>query len=191
MRAPDRGLSRFSRRRHRWFTSRRFRRENQDGPRERLRPQPARRLHDVSPSIDAVLARLNPQQRQAATHDERPLLIVAGAGTGKTATLVQRVAWLIAQGVEPSRILLLTFTRRAAAEMLRRVDSLLRHLDVADAAATASGAAGPPAAASLRGTRVWGGTFHAVATRLLRRYGKAIGLPANFTIHDRGDSDAC
>ena len=83
-----------------------------------------------SPSIDAVLARLNPQQRQAATHDQRPLLIVAGAGTGKTATLVQRVAWLIAQGIDPSRILLLTFTRRAAAEMLRRVDSLLRHLDV-------------------------------------------------------------
>ena len=80
-----------------------------------------------SPSIDAVLARLNPQQRQAATHGEGPLLIVAGAGTGKTATLVHRVAWLIAQGVEPSRILLLTFTRRAAAEMLRRVDGLLRH----------------------------------------------------------------
>ena len=68
---------------------------------------------------------------QAATHDDRPLLIVAGAGTGKTATLVQRVAWLIARGVEPSRILLLTFTRRAAAEMLRRVDNLLRHLDAA------------------------------------------------------------
>ncbi|MGO8689002.1 MAG: ATP-dependent helicase [Thermoguttaceae bacterium] len=132
-----------------------------------------------SPAIEAVLARLNPQQRQAATHDDRPLLIVAGAGTGKTATLVQRVAWLIARGVEPSRILLLTFTRRAAAEMLRRVDSLLRHL----AAASESPSSAP------RGTQVWGGTFHAVATRLLRRYGKAIGLAPNFTIHDRTDSE--
>ncbi len=139
-------------------------------------------------SIDAVLARLNPRQREAATHDDSPLLIVAGAGTGKTATLVQRAAWLIARGVEPSRILLLTFTRRAAAEMLRRVDHLLRHLDAAVAAELSDS---PPSSPSspLRGTRVWGGTFHAVATRLLRRYGKAIGLPANFTIHDRGDSE--
>ena len=132
-----------------------------------------------SPAIEAVLARLNPQQRQAATHGDRPLLIVAGAGTGKTATLVQRVAWLIARGVEPGRILLLTFTRRAAAEMLRRVDSLLRHL----AAASESPSSAP------RGTQVWGGTFHAVATRLLRRYGKAIGLPPGFTIHDRADAE--
>src|SRR5512147_1748486 len=81
-----------------------------------------------SRSIDDLLARLNPQQRLAATHGEGPLLIVAGAGTGKTATLVHRVAWLIANGVDPGRILLLTFTRRASAEMLRRADSLLRHL---------------------------------------------------------------
>ena len=81
-----------------------------------------------SESIEAILGRLNPQQRQAATHGDGPLLIVAGAGTGKTATLVQRVAWLIAEGVDPGKILLLTFTRRAAAEMLRRVDNLLRHL---------------------------------------------------------------
>ena len=73
-------------------------------------------------AIDEVLARLNPQQRQAATHGEGPLLIVAGAGTGKTATLVHRVAWLISQGVTPGRILLLTFTRRAAAE----IDNYLR-----------------------------------------------------------------
>ena len=77
-------------------------------------------------SIDELLAKLNPQQRQAATFGDSPLLIVAGAGTGKTATLVHRVAWLIAQGVDPGRVLLLTFTRRSAAEMLHRADGLLR-----------------------------------------------------------------
>ena len=122
-------------------------------------------------TIDELLADLNPQQREAATHDDRPLLIVAGAGTGKTATLVHRVAWLIAGGVDPGRILLLTFTRRAAAEMLRRADSLLRRL-------------GRPGA-----TRVWGGTYHAIATRLLHRYGKSIGLPPDFSVHDRTDSE--
>ena len=123
-------------------------------------------------TLDDLLGRLNPQQRQAVTHGEGPLLIVAGAGTGKTTTLVHRVVWLVAQGVDPSRILLLTFTRRAAAEMLRRVDSLLRLLgrDVA-----------------LR--RIWGGTFHAVATRLLRRWARALGLPPSFTIHDRSDAE--
>ena len=79
-------------------------------------------------TIEDLLQKLNPQQREAATHGDSPLLIVAGAGTGKTATLVHRVAWLIARGVDPGRILLLTFTRRAAAEMLRRVENLLRHL---------------------------------------------------------------
>ncbi len=122
-------------------------------------------------AIDELLADLNPQQRHAATHGEGPLLIVAGAGTGKTATLVHRVAWLIAQGVEPGRILLLTFTRRAAADMLRRAENLLRRL-------------GRPGT-----TRVWGGTYHAIATRLLHRYGKAVGLPPTFSVHDRTDSE--
>ncbi len=122
-------------------------------------------------AIDELLADLNPQQREAATHGDRPLLIVAGAGTGKTATLVHRVAWLIAQGVDPGRVLLLTFTRRAAADMLRRAESLLRRL-------------GRPGA-----TRVWGGTYHAIANRLLRRYGKAVGLPPAFSVHDRTDSE--
>ncbi|MEN6405136.1 MAG: ATP-dependent helicase [Thermoguttaceae bacterium] len=122
-------------------------------------------------TIDELLSHLNPRQREAATHDDRPLLIVAGAGTGKTATLVHRVAWLIARGVPPDRILLLTFTRRAASEMLRRADGLLRRL-------------GQPGA-----TRVWSGTFHAVATRLLHRYGKSVGLPPEFSIHDRADSE--
>ena len=122
-------------------------------------------------TIDELLADLNPQQRKAAKHGDRPLLIIAGAGTGKTATLVHRVAWLIAQGVDPSRILLLTFTRRAAAEMLRRAENLLRRL-------------GQPST-----KRVWGGTYHAIATRLLHRYSKAIGLPREFTVHDRTDSE--
>jgi len=136
-------------------------------------------------AIDDILADLNPQQREAATHGDRPLLIVAGAGTGKTATLVHRVAWLIAQGVDPSRILLLTFTRRASAEMLRRVQSILQQLSQADLQAGQSDAN----LKRLHGSRVWGGTFHAIATRLLRRHGKAIGLPTEFSIHDRTDSE--
>jgi DNA helicase-2/ATP-dependent DNA helicase PcrA len=135
---------------------------------------------DAPSAIDQVLSDLNPQQRTAAEHGEGPLLIVAGAGTGKTATLVHRVAWLIATGVNPGRILLLTFTRRAAAEMLRRADAVLRRLARAQA-----GAAGN----RLTSARVWGGTFHAIATRLLRRHGKSIGLPPGFIIHDRSDSE--
>jgi len=126
---------------------------------------------------ETILAGLNPQQRTAACHGRGPLLIVAGAGTGKTATLVHRVACLIAEGVDPVRILLLTFTRRAAAEMLRRTDGVLRNLDHVHGTD-----------ARLRISRVWGGTFHAMATRLLRIHGKAIGLPVDFTIHDRADS---
>ena len=125
-------------------------------------------------AAEALIAGLNPQQREAVVHGDGPLLIVAGAGTGKTATLVHRVAWLIAQGTSAERIMLLTFTRRAAAEMLRRVDGVLRRMD--------SGG-GPQSG------RVWGGTFHAIATRLLRRHGKAIGLTEGFTIHDRADSE--
>ncbi len=125
-------------------------------------------------AIDDLLAGLNPQQREAATHDNRPLLIVAGAGTGKTATLVHRVAWLIAGGVDPERILLLTFTRRASAEMLRRVESLLGQLGQQQSSAS---------------RRIWGGTYHAVATRLMHRFGKSIGLPPTFSVHDRADSE--
>ena len=122
-----------------------------------------------------LLSALNPQQQAAVTHGRDPLLIVAGAGTGKTATLVHRVAWMITQGTDPGRILLLTFTRRAAAEMLRRADAALRELSARRGRAPSS--------------RVWGGTFHAIATRLLRRHGKAIGLAEGFSIHDRGDSE--
>ncbi|MBN1588175.1 MAG: ATP-dependent helicase, partial [Pirellulales bacterium] len=131
-------------------------------------------MAETSP-VKRLLSALNPQQQAAVTHGRGPLLIVAGAGTGKTATLVHRVAWLITQGVDPGRILLLTFTRRAAAEMLRRTDGALRQLSTDSGRSPSS--------------RVWGGTFHAIATRLLRRHGKAIGLVEGFSIHDRGDSE--
>ena len=110
---------------------------------------------------------LNPEQRRAATHGDGPLLVVAGAGTGKTKTLACRVAHLIAGDVPPERILLLTFTRRAAREMLGRAGRL------SDASAAG---------------RVWGGTFHSVANRLLRTHGAALGLSPSFTVVDQGDS---
>ncbi|MFG0334408.1 MAG: ATP-dependent helicase [Maioricimonas sp. JB049] len=143
-------------------------------------------MADRPDALDAVLERLNPQQRRAATHGDGPLLIIAGAGTGKTTTLAHRVACLIARGVAPERILLLTFTRRASAEMLRRVDGILRELEH-----HAGNEAGTTAVAtrSAAARRVWGGTFHAIATRLLRRHGKLAGLPPEFTILDRSDSE--
>ena len=116
-----------------------------------------------------MLAKLNDQQRAAALHGDAPLLIIAGAGTGKTTTLVHRVAYLISQGVPPQRILLLTFTRRAAAEMLYRVAAVLQQQDVS--------------------RHVWGGTFHGVGARLLRWQGAPIGVDPRFSIHDRGDSE--
>lgn len=135
-------------------------------------------LHGES-AIGSLLRDLNDEQRAAVTHDDGPLLVVAGAGTGKTATLTHRVAYLIATGISPERICLLTFTRRAAEEMLRRTDSLLRRAKRSDRSS------GPPHT----GSRVWGGTFHAFAARLLRIYGESIGLPSGFTILDRADSE--
>ena len=134
-------------------------------------------MNQESTSIETVLGELNPPQREAACHDLSPLLIVAGAGTGKTTTLAHRVAWLIHQGTDASRILLLTFTRRASAEMLRRVDAILRQLE-GTRQGTAAGS-----------TRVWGGTFHSIATRLLRRFGRLIELPTEFSILDRSDCE--
>jgi DNA helicase-2/ATP-dependent DNA helicase PcrA len=131
--------------------------------------------------IDHILADLNDRQRAAATHGDSPLLIVAGAGTGKTTTLAHRVAYLISTGVDPKRILLLTFTRRAAAELLRRVDGILQEMHANDRSKRSRRSAASRA--------VWGGTFHAVAARLLRRHGQLIGLPPEFTIFDRSDAE--
>jgi DNA helicase II / ATP-dependent DNA helicase PcrA len=108
---------------------------------------------------------LNAAQAAAAAHGDGPLLIVAGAGSGKTRTLVHRVAALVERGVAPERILLLTFTRRAAQEMLDRAERL-------------AGAA----------RRVQGGTFHGIAHRILRRFGPAAGLPRDFSIMDASDA---
>src|SRR5437588_3017916 len=110
---------------------------------------------------------LNPEQRLAVEHDERPLLVLAGAGTGKTATLAARVGYLLERGVEPERVCVLTFSRRAATEMLVRAGHL----------------ADPAKAA-----RVVGGTFHSVAQRLLHRHGQLIGLDPGFSVLDTPDS---
>jgi len=135
-------------------------------------PSPIDYRGDMTPGDGAYpwLDELNPRQREAVTHGEGPLLVVAGAGTGKTKTLAYRVAYLISQGVDPGRILLLTFTRRAAQEMLRR-------------------AAGIVARGTSSTGRVWGGTFHSAANRLLRTQARAAGLRRDFTVLDRGDAE--
>src|SRR5271154_3145283 len=121
------------------------------------------------PMTAARLERLNPQQRLAVQHggmpiaDAQPLLIIAGAGSGKTSTLAHRVAYLIENGADPRRIMLLTFSRRAAAEMTRRVDRIL--------AGVARGRGG-----ALIETIAWAGTFHGIGARLLRQYAETIGL---------------
>jgi DNA helicase-2/ATP-dependent DNA helicase PcrA len=117
------------------------------------------------------LGELNDQQRAAvAAPPESPLLILAGAGTGKTATLSARAAWLIAHGLAPERILLLTFTRRAAREMLTRTRTLLERAGIATHG------------------QVVGGTFHAVAWRLVRLYAEPLRLPPRLSVLDAGDS---
>jgi DNA helicase-2/ATP-dependent DNA helicase PcrA len=126
-----------------------------------------RREREVAPSSGRDFSsELNPEQHAAATHGDGPLLIIAGAGTGKTRTLVYRVAHLIGLGLPPERLLLLTFTRRAAQEMLSRAERLV-------------GSAS---------TKVHGGTFHATGHRLLRRFGKSVGMPTEFSIMDQGDA---
>jgi len=110
---------------------------------------------------------LNAAQLEAATHVGGPALVVAGAGTGKTRTLVYRVARLVESGIDPNQILLLTFTRKAAEEMLRRASTLLDG----------------------RCEHVAGGTFHSFANHTLRRHGAAIGLDGAFSILDRGDGE--
>ncbi|HEY8537302.1 MAG TPA: ATP-dependent helicase, partial [Steroidobacteraceae bacterium] len=131
--------------------------------------------------------RLNCAQLRAATYGRErdgrfeagPLLIIAGAGTGKTNTLAHRVAHLLLKRVPPERILLLTFTRRAAQEMLRRAETIARE----------TLAAGNKTAFHPNATRLmWSGTFHAIGNRVLREYAHALGLDPNFSIIDRGDA---
>lgn len=110
---------------------------------------------------------LNPRQKEAVTTIEGPLLIIAGAGSGKTRTLVHRVAYLVEKGIAPDSILLLTFTRRAAEEMLERASQLTDH----------------------RCKYVAGGTFHSFAFKVLRQYGHHLGYKNGFTVIDRGDTE--
>ncbi|MCB2185895.1 MAG: ATP-dependent helicase [Deltaproteobacteria bacterium] len=115
----------------------------------------------------SALEGLNPEQRQAVEMTEGPLLVIAGAGSGKTRTLVHRVAHLLERGERPSSLLLVTFTRRASAEMLSRARQM------------------HPGAAA-----VAGGTFHSICLRILRVSGRHLGLPPNFTIIDQADQEA-
>ena len=128
----------------------------------------------------SIFDRLNTRQREAAWFGTGgttpgPLLIIAGAGTGKTNTLAHRVAHLVLEGASPERVLLLTFTRRAALEMTRRTQRVV-----------ATMAPGGKVQKDVRFP--WSGTFHSIANRLLRRYCAAIGLDASFSVLDRGDA---
>jgi len=118
------------------------------------------------PTIDYA-KELNSEQLEAVTAPPGPMLVIAGAGSGKTRTLTYRVAWLVEHGVAPESILLLTFTNKASKEMLVRVGSLLPH-DL---------------------SRLWGGTFHHVGNRILRRHADRVGYPKDFTILDREDAE--
>jgi ATP-dependent DNA helicase UvrD/PcrA len=131
---------------------------------------------------------LNPQQRRAATFGTPvkdkgvtagPLLILAGAGTGKTNALAHRAAHLVVSGVDPARILMLTFTRRAAQEMIRRTQSIVT------AVLEERGKAG---GRSVQSRLLWSGTFHSVGNRILRLFAKHLGLDPNFTVLDRADA---
>ena len=113
------------------------------------------------------LLSLNPVQREAVEHADGPVLVVAGAGSGKTRVLTHRIAWLIAQGISPYSILAITFTNKAADEMKRRVVSLV----------------GPPAES------MWVSTFHSACVRILRREAPRLGVPSSFSIYDQADSE--
>jgi DNA helicase-2/ATP-dependent DNA helicase PcrA len=133
------------------------------------------------PAAAAYLESLNPEQRRAVEHGAvgegpfAPLLVIAGAGSGKTNTLAHRVAHLVVNGADPRRILLMTFSRRAASEMTKRVERIARKV-IGDNAGIMTDAL------------AWAGTFHGIGARLLREYAEQIGLDPAFTIHDREDS---
>jgi DNA helicase-2/ATP-dependent DNA helicase PcrA len=131
--------------------------------------KPAGDLHLVHPQRFQIDYKneLNASQYEAVTSVNGPHLIIAGAGTGKTRTIVYRVAYLVELGVKPEHILLLTFTRKASQEMLRRAATLLDY----------------------RCEKVAGGTFHSFANNVLRKYSKMLGYESNFTILDQGDAE--
>jgi DNA helicase II / ATP-dependent DNA helicase PcrA len=136
----------------------------------------------VPDAVTNYLDSLNTAQRRAVEHGVdvdgtigSPLLVIAGAGSGKTNTLAHRVAHLIVSGADPRRILLMTFSRRAAAEMTRRVERIARQVLGNNAAV-------------MTDALTWAGTFHGIGARLLRDYSERIGLQPAFTIHDREDS---
>lgn len=149
-------------------------------------------MNIATPIIAATtgyLDKLNAEQRRAVEHgigtegsldDAAPLLIIAGAGSGKTNTLAHRVAHLIVSGADPRRILLLTFSRRAAAEMQRRVERITAQVFNGEGLGANGGV--------MAGALSWSGTFHAIGARLLREHARDIGLDPAFTIHDREDS---
>ena len=132
-----------------------------------LDKEPAAGANSEIPPID-FRAALNDDQFAAVTAPAGPMLVLAGAGSGKTRTLTYRVAYLLSQGVKPGEILLLTFTNKAAKEMLHRVQDLT----------------------GVEPRRFWGGTFHSLGHRALRIYGEAINLPRNFTILDADESES-
>ena len=136
----------------------------------------------LATTATSYLETLNPEQRKAVEHGVTadghigsPLLVIAGAGSGKTNTLAHRVAHLIVSGADPRRILLMTFSRRAASEMSKRVERIARKV-LGDKAGIMNEALS------------WAGTFHGIGARLLREYAEQIGLNPAFTIHDREDS---
>jgi len=124
--------------------------------------------HEEPENTISYAGELNEEQYHAVTAPSGPSLVLAGAGSGKTRTLTYRVAWLLEQGIAPDAILLLTFTNKAAREMLERVEDLT----------------------GVSSRIFWGGTFHHIGQRLLRRYGRAVGVEPGFTIMDQGDAEA-
>src|SRR5262249_16911527 len=112
---------------------------------------------------DDLLADLTPAQREAVTHVDGPLLILAGAGSGKTRVITRRVAYLLQQGVQPYHLLAITFTNKAASEIRQRIGALVPD------------------------SRVWISTFHSLGARLVRLYADRLGLERNFTIYDQHD----
>src|SRR5437763_7304648 len=115
------------------------------------------------PGQPDLLADLTPAQAEAVAHFEGPLLILAGAGSGKTRVITRRVAYLLRQGVRPAQILAITFTNKAANEMRQRVEALVPE------------------------SRVWISTFHSLGARLVRQHADRLGLERNFTIYDQRD----